>query len=504
MFGSNWENSSQFTKTANFLPYQQSSLFENYNGCGLIPRSILEIFAHLSSNQTVFTSFLQIYNEKILDLLQDLPTLGHLAIRESSLYGIFVEGLAEFKVKNEKECYFLLAKGEKNRVVRQTKLNQKSSRSHTIFQMIIETDEISKKNKINFCDLAGSEKYDKETSMTNERIREMNQINKSLSILGKVVNALGKKNQVHVPYRDSKLTRLLQDSLGLSTRTVLIATVSPSILCVEETISTLKFADRARRVMIKAKNPEAVGYKNHLIFKLQGEIQHLKQLLSLKNPENFTMLKTQLEALKEENERIKLLTQDEVQKLKSENFKLKTKLQGMGNNKDIENKDIKNEVEISNSPKTMTHRNEMLSSLDLGTLRTSFSPYPYEMSSPSPDIFRLAVSPDFSKRDIREVKSLRKKDNFKRFGVRYRIKGKAVEFNEIVEDAKEKEYVQKELRIIRSRLNYIAELERKKKQKFKEEIEKIVEIRKKAQEEKKKRRKRWGKVIRMKACRKFI
>ncbi|OMJ95339.1 hypothetical protein SteCoe_1241 [Stentor coeruleus] len=491
MFGLDLENSTQFSKTVNFSAFPQRFLHENSDISGLIPRSISDIFANLSSNQAIRISFLQIYNEKILDLLQDLPTLQPLSIRESSLFGIFVEGLAEFKAKNETECCFLLAKGEANRIVRQTKLNQKSSRSHTIFQIVIDTDETSKKGflkrtKINFCDLAGSEKYDKEINMSNERIREITQINKSLSILGKVVYALGKKNHTHVPYRDSKLTRLLQDSLGLSTRTILIATVSPSILCVEETISTLKFADRAKKVMIKDKNLET-GLKNPHIFKLQGEIQHLKQLLSLKNPENIVTLKTQLEALKEENQKIKQFTQDEVQKLKNENQKLKSVLQEMGQSKDIENNSIKNEGEIPRSPKTVTHKNEMLASLDLGNLRTSYSPSPYEMTSPSPDIFRLAVSPDFSKSDIREVKSFRIKDNFKRFGVRYRIKGKDIEFNEIVEDAKEKEYVQKQMRIIRSKLNYIAELERKKKQKFKEEIDKITEARKKAQDDKKKK-----------------
>ena len=220
-------------------------------------------------------------------MLQDPKRAKSLRIRENKLYGIFVEGLAEFVAENAEDCFVLLSKGDRNRAVRQTKFNNHSSRSHTIFQMLIETDKankrgVLKKAKLNFCDLAGSEKYDKENMMVSDHVRELTQINKSLSVLGKVIHALGTGNCTHIPYRDSKLTRLLQDSLGVSTRTILIATISPASVYVEETISTLKFADRAKQIMVKVKKNEVSATNDQLITKLQREIQHLKTLLNLK------------------------------------------------------------------------------------------------------------------------------------------------------------------------------------------------------------------------------
>jgi Kinesin-like protein len=194
----------------------------------------------------------------LYDLLQDPERNKNLRIRENKLYGIFVEGLAEFIVENIQDCFLLLSRGETNRAVRQTRFNHQSSRSHTIFQLLIESDKankrgVLKKAKINFCDLAGSEKYDKDNKMVSEYVKELTQINKSLSTLGKVISALGKGINNHVPYRDSKLTRLLQDSLGVNTRTILIATISPAPQYVEESISTLKFADRAKQILVKLK-----------------------------------------------------------------------------------------------------------------------------------------------------------------------------------------------------------------------------------------------------------
>ena len=277
----------------------------------MTPRAIQHLFRLISSEQdrtgdlnrfTVFCSFLQIYNENLYDLLQDNKLEHSLKIREDKLTGIFVEGLAEYVVTNAKECYSLMRRGERNRITKATKANIHSSRSHSIFQLWVETDQVDKRGmlkraKLNLCDLAGSEKINKEENMSKVHFTELKTINLSLTTLGKVISALSKSKKLKstsiskspkkegkvnstlhaqsfkgsstgkvsslnvkiekkvqsIPYRESKLTRLLQDSLGGNTRTWLIATVSPTIDSADETISTLKFADRAKQVMIKIK-----------------------------------------------------------------------------------------------------------------------------------------------------------------------------------------------------------------------------------------------------------
>lgn len=287
-------------------------------------------------NFTFYCSFLQIYNEKIYDLLQNPTKDKPLNIRENKSNGIFVENLAEYVVQTAQDCFYLLEQGDKNRIVRQTKYNHHSSRSHTIFQLLLESDKANKRGalkraKLNFCDLAGSEKYDKEVSMVKEHIQEMNMINKSLSTLGKVISALGTTNPSHIPFRESKLTRILQDSLAVNTRTILIATISPSSDFIEETINTLKFADRAKQVMVKIKKNEISATNDQLVTKLQREIQHLKDMLNLKKRGGFQEINQQIWTLKEENERLKKITLnitvEEVERLKQENKHLRLELQ---------------------------------------------------------------------------------------------------------------------------------------------------------------------------------
>ena len=165
---------------------------------------------------------------------------------------------------------------------------------------MIETDRVDKRGflkraKLNLCDLAGSEKINKEEEMGDKQFQELTTINLSLTTLGKVISSLAKgsskasstsltknsstPNASYIPYRESKVTRLLQDSLGGSTRTCLIATVSPIEDCAEETISTLKFADRAKQVMVRAKINEINAADDALVQKLQKEVMHLREVL---------------------------------------------------------------------------------------------------------------------------------------------------------------------------------------------------------------------------------
>lgn len=231
-------------------------------------------------------SFLQIYNEKIYDLLQD-RVANPLSIREDKLAGLYVEGLTEYIVTNVADCFMLLKRGERNRITRHTKNNISSSRSHSIFQLIVETDEVDKRGmlkraKLNLCDLAGSEKLDKSETIGKAHLSELKNINLSLTTLGKVISCLAKASEnfmgnkkapaPFIPYRESKITRLLQDSLGGNTVTCLIATVSPILNNLDETMSTLKFADRAKEIMFKVSANEINANDDALVSRLRSEI----------------------------------------------------------------------------------------------------------------------------------------------------------------------------------------------------------------------------------------
>ncbi|CAG9327587.1 unnamed protein product [Blepharisma stoltei] len=305
MFGNDWECTtySQLSRcTHNQNEYAT-------NRIGMIPRSISSLFNEFENSSASFSSsFLQIYNEHIYDLLRDPKRDTALKIREDKVHGIFIEGLSEFEVETEEECLILLSKGNRHKAIRQTRMNQSSSRSHTIFQIFIENNQSDslRRNKINFCDLAGSEKYDKENSMAEEHINELKQINKSLSALGQVIHALASKNVSHIPYRNSKLTRLLQDSLEGNSKTVLIATISPSAENFEETISTLTFADRAKEVMIKSKKNTNNLDQALMIDHLKREIEKLKNNFSAQQQvDDLFEMRKKIKELKEENEQLK-------------------------------------------------------------------------------------------------------------------------------------------------------------------------------------------------------
>ena len=198
-------------------------------------------------------SYLEIYNEQIMDLLE--PSSINLHVREDIKKGVYVEGLQEEVVSSYRDMIQLIQKGGKNRHVGSTSMNRESSRSHSVLTTIIESKSMShtgvwnmKTSRFHIIDLAGSERS-KNTNAVGERLKEAGMINKSLSALGNVINSLvdlseGKSR--HVPYRDSKLTFILRDSLGGNSRTVIIANISPSSVNMGETLSTLEFARRAK------------------------------------------------------------------------------------------------------------------------------------------------------------------------------------------------------------------------------------------------------------------
>ena len=178
-------------------------------------------------------------------------------IKEDPDRGIYVKDLTQVICKTVPDLQRLLDAGCKNRKVGETAMNKDSSRSHSIFTIYIETSEagptgetIFKVGKLNLVDLAGSERQSK-TQAAGDRLKEANQINLSLSALGNVISALVDGKSKHIPYRTSKLTRLLQDSLGGNTKTVMIAALSPADYNFDETLSTLRYASRAKNIQNK-------------------------------------------------------------------------------------------------------------------------------------------------------------------------------------------------------------------------------------------------------------
>ncbi|GAV71636.1 Kinesin domain-containing protein/Kinesin-relat_1 domain-containing protein [Cephalotus follicularis] len=270
--------------------------------CGITPRIFEYLFARIRTEEesrrdeklkfSCKCSFLEIYNEQITDLLE--PSSTNLQLREDLKKGVYVENLTEYNVRNVTDVVKLLLQGAANRKMAATNMNSESSRSHSVFTCIIESHwekELMthfRFARLNLVDLAGSERQ-KSSGAEGDRLKEAANINKSLSTLGLVIMSLvdlahGKHR--HIPYRDSRLTFLLQDSLGGNSKTTIIANVSPSTCSANETLSTLKFAQRAKLIQNNAKvNEDASGDVNAL----QRQIQLLKgQLSSLMKRHNFS------------------------------------------------------------------------------------------------------------------------------------------------------------------------------------------------------------------------
>ena len=317
---------------------------------GIIQRTIQDIFDFIettSDENTKFiirASFLQIYNENISDLLKS--DKKNLQIREDKKKGIYVDLLSEWAVRSPLDLYALLRRGGGTRTTSSTYMNDVSSRSHAVFQITVEqmtTDKELKDNKaqikvgkLNLVDLAGSERI-RITGTRGQQLEESKKINKSLSCLGNVINALtDKKGKNYIPYRDSKLTRLLQDSLGGNCKTTMIATISPSEDAFSESLSTLYFAQRAKKIKNRPVINEDVNNRA-LIRKYENELKNLRNELELKNKmlkNNGLVMQLQEEkeqALMDKNNAIKELEKASRQFLieREEKLKLEKKIQMM-------------------------------------------------------------------------------------------------------------------------------------------------------------------------------
>ena len=298
--------------------------FNNKAKSGIIPRAINYIYDQMNqiTNQkgdgkntsgdkfSIYVSFIQIYLESIQDLLE--PELKDIKIREDPEKGVYLEGVHRIKCTSPAQCKELFHMGEKNRATASTKMNEHSSRSHAILILRIErsikmmtktkvknvkqaTDRIITSSDLYLVDLAGSERV-KKTGATADRLKEAKLINQSLLALGNVISALSDPKSTHISYRDSKLTRLLQNSLGGNSKTALIVTVSPSTYNTDETISSLFFALRAMKVQNKPTVNKSVDYQA-ICQKLQEDLDKLN--------DDYAKLKIEYEKVVTELDRIK-------------------------------------------------------------------------------------------------------------------------------------------------------------------------------------------------------
>ena len=268
-----------YGQTSSGKTYTMQGEMESENTQGIIPRMISHVFKHIYKNEgidfMIKVSMIEIYQEKIRDLF-DVSRVN-LNIREDSIKGIYVDGASERYVGCPNDVLALLEMGSANRAQAATNMNEHSSRSHSIFILTInQTNKIegfSKIGKLYLVDLAGSEKISK-TGATGHTLEEAKIINKSLTTLGRVINNLTDGKSTHIPYRESKLTRVLQESLGGNSKTCLIITCSPSIYNESESLSTLRFGERAKKIKNKAKINKEIT-----VAELQKLVTQLKENL---------------------------------------------------------------------------------------------------------------------------------------------------------------------------------------------------------------------------------
>ena len=305
---------------------------------GIIPRVLHSLFNKLENDDrdsTVKCSFIELYNEELRDLqapddnvklkiFDDANRKSHTAT--------LVQGMEETHIDSASKGLQLLRTGSHKRQVAATKCNDLSSRSHTIFTITIY---IKRRNeagedyvcsgKLNLVDLAGSENIQR-SGAENKRAAEAGLINKSLLTLGRVINALVDKN-AHIPYRESKLTRLLQDSLGGRTKTCIIATLSPAKSNLEETISTLDYAFRAKNIRNKPQvNPTVM--KKTLIREFTSEIEKLKaELIATRQRNGVYLTGENYEELTTESESRRILTEEQRDKIETMEANLRNKAQ---------------------------------------------------------------------------------------------------------------------------------------------------------------------------------
>lgn len=315
---------------------------------GVIPNSFDHIFSHIARTQNqqflVRASFLEIYMEEIRDLLAKDQS-RRLELKEKPDSGVYVKDLSSFVTKNVAEIEQVMNVGNQNRSVGATNMNEHSSRSHAIFIITIESSEMGadgenhiRVGKLNLVDLAGSERQAK-TGAEGDRLKEATKINLSLSALGNVISALVDGKSSHIPYRDSKLTRLLQDSLGGNAKTVMVANIGPASYNSDETVTTLRYANRAKNIKNKPKINE--DPKDALLRTYQEQLAELKRALEAKGGGPGRRRKTKKkigpngEELSEDEDEVEDEAENAEEYMATEQKKLESEKQAILSNKSI-------------------------------------------------------------------------------------------------------------------------------------------------------------------------
>ncbi|KAL2695344.1 hypothetical protein AAEP93_004097 [Penicillium crustosum] len=302
---------------------------------GIIPRTLYALFHKLEDTEsTVKCSFIELYNEELRDLLSydDSTKLKIFENEKKGGHSTMVQGMEETYIDSASSGIKLLQTGSHKRQVAATKCNDLSSRSHTVFTITVLTkrttesgEDYVSSGKLNLVDLAGSENIGR-SGAENKRATEAGLINKSLLTLGRVINALVDKSS-HIPYRESKLTRLLQDSLGGRTKTCIIATVSPARNNLEETISTLDYAFRAKNIRNKPQINSIIS-KTKLLRDIGMEIEKLKsELIATRHRNGVYMTPDAYEEMTMESESRRIVNEEQRAKIESMEASLRHKVQ---------------------------------------------------------------------------------------------------------------------------------------------------------------------------------
>lgn len=308
------------------------------DAAGIIPRALHALFNKLElsdAESSVKCSFIELYNEELRDLIsaEDNPKLKIYEDNSKRGHaGTFVQGMEESHIKSAVDGIKLLQEGSYKRQVAATKCNDLSSRSHTVFTVTVyikrtadNGEDYISAGKLNLVDLAGSENIQR-SGAENKRAAEAGLINKSLLTLGRVINALVDRSS-HIPYRESKLTRLLQDSLGGRTKTCIIATVSPAKSNLEETISTLDYAFRAKNIRNKPQVNQMINKKT-LLREFTTEIEKLKSELIATRQRNGVYLSNEnYEEITGESESRRILNEEQAAKIETMETNLRNKVQ---------------------------------------------------------------------------------------------------------------------------------------------------------------------------------
>lgn len=308
------------------------------DAAGIIPRVLHSLFTKLEiddAESSVKCSFIELYNEELRDLISPDENAKLKIYDDKSKPGhatTLVQGMEESHIQSAVDGIKLLQQGSHKRQVAATKCNDLSSRSHTVFTVTAyikrtgdDGEDYLCAGKLNLVDLAGSENIQR-SGAENKRAAEAGLINKSLLTLGRVINALVDRGS-HIPYRESKLTRLLQDSLGGRTKTCIIATVSPAKSNLEETISTLDYAFRAKNIRNKPQVNQKVNKKT-LLKEFTAEIEKLKsELISTRQRNGVYLSNEAYEEMKVEGESRRILSDEQAAKIEAMEINLRNKVQ---------------------------------------------------------------------------------------------------------------------------------------------------------------------------------